>query len=108
MEHLTKFKGAMLGIAVIAVADLLAKTAKGVVSLVQNLLPSPTPKEGVQPVQKASRLGAIFPTAGIGTIYGLLLAGLLFALLLLHLAAEAKKHKKKTNSTLMPSSRSAT
>ena len=52
MESLSKFKGAMFGIAGIAVAVLLAKTAKGVVFLVQNLLPSPTPKEVVRGVSK--------------------------------------------------------
>ncbi len=45
MEHLTKFKGAMLDLAGMAVAGLLAKTTEGVVSLVQNLLPTPTQKE---------------------------------------------------------------
>ena len=56
---------------------ILAKTAKGIVSFLQNILPSQTQKEGVRPVQKAFRLGAIFQTAGIGTLYGLLFAGLL-------------------------------
>ena len=35
---------------------LLAKTAKGIVSFVPNILPSQTPKEGVHPVPKAFRL----------------------------------------------------
>ena len=68
---------------------ILAKTAKGIVSFVQNLLPSPTPKEGVHSVQKASRLGAIFPTAGVGTVYGLLFAGLLFVPFQAHQATAA-------------------
>ena len=57
----------------------MASVTIGVVSLGQNLLPSRTPKEGVRGSQKAFRLGKIFQTAGIGTIYGLLFAGLLFA-----------------------------
>ena len=40
---------------------LLTRTAKGVISLVQNLLPSSAHKEGVVcGVQKAFRLGATF------------------------------------------------
>ena len=46
MEHLTKFKGAVLGIAGIAEAGILAKTAKVVVSFIQNLLPLPNTKGG--------------------------------------------------------------
>ena len=54
-----KIKAATLG--------LLTRTAKGIVSFVSNLLPSPTPKEGgVRPVPKTSRFGAIFQTAGLG------------------------------------------
>ena len=47
-KYLAKSKGAMLGIAGIAMASLLAKTDKGVVSLVQNLLPTQTQKECVR------------------------------------------------------------
>ena len=45
-----KFKAAAFGIAGGAAAGLLAKTTKGIVSIVQNLLPSRTQKEGVCPV----------------------------------------------------------
>ena len=65
MDHLTKFEGAILGIARIATVELLVKTAKGIVSFVSNLLPSPTPKEGVRSVPKAFRLRELFQTAGI-------------------------------------------
>ena len=64
--------------------DLLAKNAKGIVSFVQNFLPSRTQKEGVRPVPKAFRLREVFQTAGIGTLYGLL-----FAPLLPHLEAQS-------------------
>ena len=56
---------------------LLAKDAKGFDSLVQNILFSRTQKESVRPVQKAFRLREVSQTAGVGTIYGLLFAGLL-------------------------------
>ncbi len=55
---------------------ILAKTAKGIVSFLQNLLSPLTRKEGVRCGQ-VSRLATIFQTAGISTIYGLLFAGLL-------------------------------
>lgn len=84
----SKNKTILGAIAGIAVAGLLARTVKGIVSLVPNLL-SLTPKESVRPVPKASRLGDIFQTAGLGAIYGLLFAGLLFAPLLPHLAAQS-------------------
>ncbi len=60
-------KLATLGFAVIAGAGLLAGAVKGIVSFVQNLLPSPTQKEGVRPVQKSFRL----KQHGIGLIDGL-------------------------------------
>ena len=54
---------------------LLAKDAKGIVSFVQNLLPSRTQKEGVHPVQKAFRLKqhgiglfTVFALVGIATV----------------------------------------
>ena len=47
---------------------LLEKTTKGIVSFLQNLLPSRTQKDGVRPVQKAFRLREIFQTAGIGIL----------------------------------------
>ena len=56
---------------------ILAKTVKGIVSFLQNLLSPLTRKEGVRPVPKASRLVGILQTAG-----------LLFAPLLPHLAAQ--------------------
>ena len=77
-------KSAILG--VVAVAGILAKTAKGIVSFVQNLLPIQTQKEGVRPVH-------------IGMIYGLLFAELLFALLLPHLAAQSSGTPTRTTST---------
>ena len=48
----------ILGIAVVAVAGLLMRTVKGIVSLVENLLPSLTPKE-------ASTAAAIFASIGL-------------------------------------------
>ena len=61
-------------IAGIAVDGLLARTVQGIVSLVSNLLPSPTPKEGVRSVPKAFRLNrhgirlfAVIALTGIAT-----------------------------------------
>ena len=71
---------------------LLTRTFKGVVSFVSKIFSTQTQREGVRPVQEASRLGAIFQTAGIGTIYGLLFAGLLFAPLLPHLEAQSSRN----------------
>ena len=59
-------------------AGLLARVVKGVVSFVANLFPQSACKEGVRP-EKVSRLNELSQTAAIGTIYGLLFAGLLFA-----------------------------
>ena len=70
----------ILGIVGVAAAGLLTRTVKGLVSPVSNKLFSPSAyKEGVRSVQKASRLGAISKTAGIGTIYGLLFTCILLA-----------------------------
>ena len=96
---LTNAKLATLGFAVIAGAGLLAGAVKGIVSFVQNLLPSPTQKEGVRPVPKAFRLGAIFQTAGIGTIYGLLFAGLLLMPFQSHRAIAASPVTSQTYET---------
>lgn len=57
---------AILGVSGIAAAGFLARTAKGVVSLVSKIFPLQTQKAGVRGVQKTSRLGAIFKTPGIG------------------------------------------
>ncbi len=78
---------ATLGIAGIAAAGLLARTVKGVVSFVQNLLPSQTPKEGVRPVPKASRL----KQHGIGIIAILALAAIATALTPIQTQANAWK-----------------
>lgn len=48
---------------------ILAKTAKGVVSLVSKLFSPLTQKEGVRTVQKAFRMREIFQTTGIGLLY---------------------------------------
>ena len=98
----TNNKPILGAIAGIAVAGLLAKTVKGIVSFVQNLLPSPTPKEGVRSVPKASRLGAIFPTAGLGTIYGLLFAGLLLLPFQPHRATAATASPQTSESEYAP------
>lgn len=60
-------------------AGLLVRVVKGVVSFLQNLLSPLTHKEGVRCGQEVSRLGAIFQTAGIGTLYGLFFASLSLA-----------------------------
>ena len=92
---------ALLGI---AVAGLLAKTAQGVVSLFSQLLFPQTPKEGGGKGNGVSRLREIFQTAGIGTIHGLLFAGLLFAPLPPHLAAQSNSptNNSPTNSVSTP------
>ena len=59
MKSLTILKGVILGIVGIAV-DSVTKIKETIVSLVQNLLPSQTPKEGTQRRPNASRLGSIF------------------------------------------------
>ncbi len=59
-------------------AGLLARMAKGVVSFLQNLLSPLTRKEVVRRGQ-VSRLRALSQTIAVGTLYGLLFAGLLFA-----------------------------
>ncbi len=62
-------KLAILGVVGVAVAGLLARTAKGIVSFVQNLLPSQTQKEGVRGVQ----VSAFFqPAAAVAVGIGLL------------------------------------
>ncbi len=62
-------KWATLGVAVVAVAVLLARTVKGIVSFVPNLLPTQTPKEGVRGVQAS----AFFqPAAAVAVGIGLL------------------------------------
>lgn len=48
---------------------------------------------------KASRLSDIFQTAVIGTLYGLLFAGLLLAPLLPHLTAQSRGTPARTTST---------
>ncbi len=57
-------------------AGLLARVVKGVVSFLQNLLSPLTRKEGVRGGQ-VSRLRALSQTTAVGTLYGLLFAGLL-------------------------------
>ena len=52
---------------------------KGVVSLVSQLFSSSTQKGGRTLRGQVSRLGAIFQTTAVETIYGLLFAGLLIA-----------------------------
>ena len=59
-------------------AGLLGRMVKGVVSFLQNLLSPLTQKEGVC-AEKVSRLRALSQTTAVGTLYGLLFAGLLFA-----------------------------
>ena len=81
---------------------LLAKDAKGIVSFVQNLLPSRTQKEGVRPIQKAFRLVAIFQTASIGAIYGLLFAGLLLMPFQTHRATAATASPQTSESEYAP------
>ncbi len=93
---------ATLGIVGVAVAGLLTRAVKGIVSFVQNLLPSPTQKEGVRPVPKAFRLGAIFQTAGIGTIYGLLFAGLLLMPFQSHRAIAASPSSDDIETQALP------
>ncbi len=61
-------------------AGLLAHVAEGVVSFVANLFPQSARKEGVRSGQESFRLRALFQTTAIGTLYGLLFAGLLLAL----------------------------
>ena len=63
----------------ISAAGLLARVGKGVVSFLQNLLSPLTRKEGVRRGQEVFRLREVSQTAGIGTLYGLLFAGLLLA-----------------------------
>ncbi len=60
---LTK-KLATLGIVGVSVAGLLAGAVKGIVSFVQNLLPSPTQKEGVRGIQ----LSAFFQPADAAVV----------------------------------------
>ena len=59
-------------------AGLLTRMAKGVVSFLQNLLFPQTQKEGVRRGQ-VSRLRELSQTTAVGTLYGLLFAGLLLA-----------------------------
>ena len=60
-------------------AGLLVRVVKGVVSFLPNLLSPLTRKEGVRCGQEVSRLRALSQTTAIGTLYGLLFAGLLLA-----------------------------
>ena len=60
-------------------AGLLARVVKGVVSFLQNLLSPLTRKEGVRCGQEVFRLRTLSQTTAIGTLYGLLFAGLLLA-----------------------------
>ena len=59
-------------------AGFLARVVKGVVSFLQTLLSPQTRKEGVRRGQ-VSRLRALSQTTAVGTLYGLLFAGLLLA-----------------------------
>ena len=58
-------------------AGLLARVIKGVVSFLQNLLSLLTRKEVVHCGQEVFRLRALSQTTAVGTLYGLLFAGLL-------------------------------
>lgn len=65
---------------------LLVRVTKGVVSLVANLFPQSARKEGHR-VERVSRLREISQTATIGTLYGLLFAGLILLPLQPHVNA---------------------
>ena len=83
-------------------AGLLARVVKGVVSFLQNLLSPQTCKEGVRPVPKAFRLPEIFQTAAIGTIYGLLFAGLLLMPFQSHRATAAPPAEETVEAQAIP------